>query len=327
MRRRVALTDRILARLPGPRWVWVVAWIAFPWLQPLTFSLGRSIADDPVALWADVIQPRLFPLIVFCYAVALSLFAARKFARDVTRAEPFLVAIGDGDTRSEPIRGVDSTMGPLVLASAIAVATAVVVTLNYDPVTAVVSAPVIFIVNVPTMTAFYGYLALLVGLDRLGRRHLALDPFPADRQLGLRPVGRLAFGGFAVFAAGLAPIMVANTRTPIDLAVAVPVAALGTAAFFGSLVRLHNRMREAKERYLAVAHELYAAAYAPIAEKPTLERLMEQSERLDAAEKLEKRAEAIYTWPFEPAVLTQVVVVITSVCASLAIRLLTAAGG
>lgn len=326
VRKRVAFTDRILARLPGPRWVWTPVWIATPWLQPVAFTLGRHAAGDQVEIWQDVIEPRLLPLIVFSYAVGLSLFAARKFAQDVTRAEPLLVSIGDQDEPSEPIRGVDSTLVPLALSASIMLITAVVMTINYDLLTALTSAPIIFIVNLPTMAAFSGYIALLAGLDRLGRRRLALEHFPADRHLGLRPVGRLAFGGFAVFAAGLGPIIVANTREPIDLTVAVPVALLGTIAFFGSLVRLHNRMREAKERYLGVAHDLYAAAYAPIADQPTLQRLMEQAERLDAAEKLEKRAEAIYTWPFEPAVLTQIVVVITSVSASMAIRLLTSAG-
>jgi hypothetical protein len=54
--------------------------------------------------------------------------------------------------------------------------------------------------------------------------------------------------------------------------------------FFLSLVRLHHQMVAVKAEELALARELYAEAYAPVRESPTLETLTTQSSALAAAE-------------------------------------------
>jgi hypothetical protein len=66
--------------------------------------------------------------------------------------------------------------------------------------------PVTLLVNLPLLTAVWVYLALLLGLDRLGRRTLSLTAFPEDLSLGLGEVGRLAFTAFWIYAAGFVPV-------------------------------------------------------------------------------------------------------------------------
>jgi hypothetical protein len=80
---------------------------------------------------------------------------------------------------------------------------------------AVVWLPVAVLLNVPLMTAVWVYLALLLGLHRLGRRTLSLAAFPQDLSLGLGEVGRLAFTAFWIYGAGFAPLLVVNFTNPI----------------------------------------------------------------------------------------------------------------
>ena len=53
----------------------------------------------------------------------------------------------------------------------------------------------------------------------------------------------------------------------------------------------------------------------------TLEILEERSGLLSAAEALERRAEAIQTWPFSDALLTRIVVIGLSVVTAIVVRL------
>jgi hypothetical protein len=80
-------------------------------------------------------------------------------------------------------------------------------------------------------------------------------------------------------------------------------------------------MAEAKRKQAARARQLYAEAYEPLRFSPSLEALARQAPLLAAAEALEKRADAIQTWPFSNALLARAVVIATSVVAAVITRL------
>jgi hypothetical protein len=163
----------------------------------------------------------------------------------------------------------------------------------------------------------------MVGLFRFGSRPLALEQYSGDRSLGLRPVGRLAFAGFGAFVANFAPLGLLSVggRSWVDLVVVSAFLVLGTFAVFGSLLRVRSQMATAKRRQVARARALYAEAYEPLRSSPTLEVLQRQAPLLSAAEALEKRADAIQTWPFSNALLARAVVLASSVLAGVLGRL------
>ena len=86
-------------------------------------------------------------------------------------------------------------------------------------------------------------------------------------------------------------------------------------AFFLSLVRLHHRMVEVKAEELELARDLYAKAYEPVRQTPTLETLEQQRSLLSAADGLEKRAKGIHDWPIDEGTFARVLTIATSVLA------------
>ena len=115
-----------------------------------------------------------------------------------------------------------------------------------------------------------------------------------DPRLGLRPLGDVAFTALWILLAWLVPLVLTGLTDLVGFVIGVAVLAAAMTAFFLSLVRLHHRMVEVKEE-LAVARELYAQAYAPVRESPTLETLEQQRRLLSAADALENRAKGIRT--------------------------------
>jgi hypothetical protein len=177
------------------------------------------------------------------------------------------------------------------------------------------------VIYLPITTLFWTYLMLMFGLNRLGTRHLALDAYGGDKSLGLLPVGKLAFTGFWVFTANLAPILLVSLSSFVSLAVGLLVFIAGAVAFFGSLWRVHQQMGRARQHQLLWAQTLYEQAYEPLMTTQSLEVLEQRSGLLGAAEALERRAQAIQTWPFSDALLTRIVVIGLSVVTAIIARL------
>ena len=184
--------------------------------------------------------------------------------------------------------------------------------------------PVTFLVNLPLMTAVWAYLALLVGLDRLGRRTLSLTAFPEDLSLGLGlgEVGRLAFTAFWIYGAGFAPVLVINFAYPLRLLLSLGLFLLGVLVFFGCLQGLHRQLVTARRRYLEWAGQLYARAYEPV-RSGSLVALGEQAQPLQAAEVIQRRAEAIQQWPFQQHRLAQIAGIVGTVVAFVATGIIT----
>jgi hypothetical protein len=264
----------------------------------------------------------------FSFAILLSLWGATQIARRLGELRSRLAGLAGEDTDPMgPFHGIDSTAAPLILTAATVVVFGAQAVVEEDWSRGIVAGGAWLFIGLAMWTFFWAYLKLQIGLHRLGRRPLSLEPYPGDRSLGLRPVGRLAFTGFWTFVAALAPLLVATGPDRFGLSVGLLVLLGGVAAFFLSLRRLNRQMVAAKERELTWVRYLYAQAFRPVREAGTLEALQHQASLLSAAEALEKRAERIQEWPFDEGMFTRVVAISSTVVAAILARLLLAPFG
>jgi hypothetical protein len=301
------LTERLLGRLPGPRVAWVLGWAAVPvvaGLLPSAYVASVGARSLPVRLLAGL---------VFAYVVVLAFWAVGRFARESNLVERSVdqLAAGPEQVAGPVFRGMASTLGPLALTLVFVTVTVWRTAVVGDLWAALVWLPVAVLLNLPLMTAVWAYLALLLGLYRLGRRTLSLAAFPQDLSLGLGEVGRLAFTAFWIYAAGFAPVLVVNFTNPIGLLLILALFLLGVVVFFACLEGLHRQLLAARRHYLAWAGQLYARAYEPV-RSGSLVALVEQAQALQAAEVIQRRAEAIQQWPFQQRRLAQMAGIVGS---------------
>ncbi len=259
-------------------------------------------------------RPEPLTGLVFAYAVMLAFWAVGRFTREsdtVERSVDQLTA-GPEQAATPVFRGMASTRGPLALTLVFVAVTVWRTAVLADPWAALLWLPVSLLVNLPLLTAFWVYLALLLGLNRLGRRTLSLTAFPQDLSLGLGEVGRLAFTAFWIYGAGFAPVLVINFANPLGLLLILGLFLLGVLVFFACLQGLHQQLMAARRHYLAWAGQLCARAYEPI-RSGSLAALGEQAQLLQAAEVIQRRAEAIQQWPFQQRRLVQMAGIVGTV--------------
>jgi hypothetical protein len=309
----VPLTERILARLPGRRLAWVVAWALVPWLN---LAVIVVLGDGE---WARTGVPleEVLDRTAVTFAVLLSLWGTARITDDLRTLGPSLARVIEQD---EPdverlFDGIDRTMVPLLVTAAAAVVLPLDEALGGEPAAAAIQAATWLIIGIPLGTAIWVYLTLQVGLNRLGRGQLTLQGYRGDRSLGLRPVGRLAFTGFWMLLGSVGPLVLTNVSDLPGVVVGIGVLVAGVGLFFLSLRRLNRQMMAVKQRELEQARNLYRYAYEPVREEPTLEVLQRQAGLLGAAEAMEKRAERIQEWPFDEATFARVVTIASSVAA------------
>jgi hypothetical protein len=110
----------------------------------------------------------------------------------------------------------------------------------------------------------------------------------------------------------------------VGLAIVLLVLAGGLGSFVFSLFGLHRQIAAVKDHELELARRLYAEAYEPLREAPTLEALERQHTLLGAADALEKRIRAVHDWPVAEGTWAWVIGITTSVvaiaCARLVLR-------
>ena len=82
--------------------------------------------------------------------------------------------------------------------------------------------------------------------------------------------------------------------------------------FFACLHGLHRQLLAARRHYLDWAGQLYARAFEPI-RSGSLAALEEQAQALQAAEVIQRRAEAIQQWPFQQRRLAQIAGIVGTV--------------
>lgn len=315
------LTQRVLERLPGPMWVWRTAWALLPVLQvvvlvPLYDRAGYNPYGRLMFL-AGIVGN-----LTFAYAILHAMWGAAKVAREAGALGPRLASLGATVTEdAETFRHLNSGRAPLVMALVLTVLFGTDTAVLTDWRIALAKAPFDFLVYLPLSVWVWSYLMLMVGLHRLGKRSLRLEAYSGDRSLGLRPVGRLAATGFWIFVANITPILLTNIPYGFGLVVGVAFFAAGIAAFFASLYSLHRQMQGVRQQQLARVRDLYAQAYEPIRFQPDLVTLQAQAPLLSAAEALERRAEAIQTWPFSNLIFTRIVVLASGVLTSVIVKL------
>jgi len=284
---------------------WVLAWAALPVAAGLLpGSYLATVGPQPIPV-------RLLTGLVYAYAVLLALWAVGRFTTDSDTVERSLDQLA---ARPEPaatpvFRGMAGTGGPLAFTLLFTVVTVWRTAALGELWAALLWSPVSFLVNLPLLTAVWVYLALLLGLNRLGRRTLSLTAFPEDLSLGLGEVGRLAFTAFWIYGAGFAPVLLINLAYPLRLLLSLGLFLLGVLVFFGCLDGLHRQLLTARRHYLELAGQLYAHAYEPM-RSGSLAALAGQAQPLQAAEVIQRRAEAIQQWPFQQRQLAQIAAIV-----------------
>ena len=295
------LAERILSALPGRRQGWIAIWALVPWL-----NAGANLALDTEtksAVWGQSGTVVVLNYAALSVAIALAIWGSRRIAARVEES-----------CGTVPFREVDSVTAPLLGAVGVAVAFGTSAFVEDGAIAAVLRGVTWLVVGAALWTFLWTYVSLQLGLYRLGGEHVT-DAARVDPGLGLRPLGNVAFTGLWILLAWLVPLVLTGLSDVVGVAIGAAVLAAALATFFLSLVRLHRRMVEAKAEELTLARELYAQAYAPVRETPTLETLERQRTLLAAADALETRAKAIHDWPIDEGTLARVITIATSVVA------------
>jgi hypothetical protein len=293
------LTELVLDRLGAPRWLWIGLWAALPVAAPVLLlgALALSGDSDRVPSAIDVFIPQA----VLSYVVLLLLWGNGRLGRQADALVPHLSRL-----TGAPVRLGLPAWSDIAGPAALAIALTAVALASWIPrvglVVAIVIVPPFLATFLAIMTFVWTYLALLLGLDRLGRERLLLEGFPQDTSLGLAPVGALAFTGFGLLLAGALPVPVSNADDLVSVVVSLAVLALSVVLLLLSMWRLHRQMVDAKARHVAATQAAYAAAYEPYRVDGSLSTLEAQSSVLGAAEALTERANQIREWPIDQRV-------------------------
>jgi hypothetical protein len=311
------LTERILARLPGSRSAWLVGWAAVPVL------LTSVVAPAATRNTTEPMPSDPLRGLIFAYALLVSVWAARRFHHRVVEIRANVRQLMSSANEPDPFRGLTDTGKPLTTAGIMAVVSAAVMGYLYGPLAAITVAPFLFVANVAYFTAFWAYVSIITALHRIGGSTLALNLFPEDPTLGLRPLGRLSLTVSWVYLAVFLPALAAASNW-VTFLVSFIAFIGGVLVFVLSLWRIHVQMRKARERYVAWARSLYAAVCQPVKGDGSLEALRTNAAALSAAEALERRADRIQRWPFEEGTTLRTLTIVTSVTAMAIARMLLA---
>ena len=311
------LTERMLARLPGDRRAWIVAWALVPWL-----NAGANLLLETEARSGNWEQSRT--LVVLNYAavslaVVISLWGSARIARRVGSLHEATSL--DVDATSK-FREIGSGAGPLILSVAAAIAFGGSALLEDGWVPALLRGTTWLVLGLAIWTFVWIYGVLQVGFHRLGRERLLPDAARVDPTLGMRPFGALAGMALWMLLVWLVPLLLTGLRDVVGVVLGAAALVGALAAFCYSVFRLHRQMLEVKDGEVASARALYATAYEPVRAEPTLAVLDQQHGLLGAADALEKRAQAIHEWPIDEGTLARVVTITTSVVAMAIARML-----
>jgi hypothetical protein len=319
MRRLRPATERILARLPGPRMLWIVAWALVPWLNAGANLLLETGARS--AVWEQSRTLVVLNYVALSVAIVITLWGSERIARRLETLRTTTSNVLEAEAGGR-FRGMNSVVGPLVATAATAIGFAVSPLVGDGWTAAILRGGTWLVIGVPLWTFLWTYASLQLGLDRLGRERLVPDAARVDPALGLRPIGDVAFLGLWMLLAWLVPVVLTGLPDVVGVAIGGAILAGALAAFFFSLFRLHRQMVAMKASELAIARELYAEAYEPVRAAPTLQALERQHGLLGAADALEKRAQAIHEWPIDEGTVARVITITTSVIAMAVARLL-----
>lgn len=306
------LSERVLARLDGPRAVWVALWALVPWANAGANLLLGS--DRTSAVWEQSAVLVLLNYSAISLGVAVSLWGANVLAHRLETLQVGASEVLVGE-ESAPFRGVNRVAGPVVAAVVTAVALGGTALVDEGWAQALVRGVTWFVLGVALFSFVWTYGSVLLGLDRLGRARLQPNALHVDPGLGLQPLGGVASTGLWMLLVWLVPVVLTGLPDLLGAVIGLLVLAAALATFFLSMLGLHRQMAAVKRRELSLARELYARAYAPVHTSPTLDVLERQRNLLAAADALEQRARSIHEWPVPERTPTLVITVVTSVVA------------
>ena len=304
------LSERALARLAGPRAVWIASWALVPWLNAGANLLLGS--ERTSAIWEQSTLLIVLNYAALSFASGFTLWGAGHLARRVNALRSAVELPRDDP---EPFRGMNSVIGPLVVSATAAIVFAVSTYAQDGVAPALIRGATWFLIGVPMWSYVWVYASLLLGLNRLGRERLVPDAVRIDPGLGLQPLGRIASTGLWMLLIWLVPVLLTGLPDVAGVVIGMVVLAGALGTFFLSLFGLHRQMVETKASELEIARDLYAQAYAPVRAEPTLAALERQRTLLGAADALEKRASAIHEWPIDEGTSARVITITTSVIA------------
>jgi len=169
------LTERVLARLPGERWVWVLAWALVPWA-----NAGINLlldAETKSAVWAQSGRVVILNYVALSFAVVLAIWGSRRIASRVA------------DLRgAAAFRDLNSETAPLVGTAMTAVAFGVSALVADGALAAILRGVTWLVVATALWTFLWSYVSLQLGLYGLGGERIA-EGARMDPGLGLRPLG------------------------------------------------------------------------------------------------------------------------------------------
>jgi hypothetical protein len=323
--RTLPITERILARLGRPRWMWVVLWSLIPLASPIVFSTAVGLSERPIE--ADAFANLVATQAAIAYACLVFLVGGGVLTRQVEVLRREIPQIAPEVRPEDLFRATGSVRGPLILTAISAAVVSGGGWLRYGPLPPLASLPLLVVYLLPILGFIWLYLTILVEIDRLGRRPLVLDSFPQDPTLGLDRLGWAASVGLVLVLVAAAPVMLAASDEPVTLTISLTIVGSAVAIFFLSMWRLHRQMASAKARFVVITRGLYSGAYEPLRSEPTVTTLEAQANALGAAQGLEERARNLLTWPIAEGTLRFMAVVVTGVVTSLVVRGLFAALG
>lgn len=313
------LTERILASLPGRRVLWIAAWALVPWL-----NAGANLLLDTgerSAVWEQSRVVVVLNYAALSLAMVVTVLGVERIAQRVAALEATTSKVLSG-VPSGAFREMKGVRGPLAAAVVTALAFGVSALVRDGWTAAFLRGATWVVLGIAMWTFLWTYGSLQLGLNRLGRAQLRRDSAVVDLGPALRPLGAVAFMALWLLLAWLVPVLVTGLPDVVGLAIGLLVLAGGLGSFVFSLFGLHRQIAEVKDRELELARRLYAEAYEPLREAPTLEALERQHTLLGAADALEKRARAVHDWPVAEGTWAWVIGIATSVVAIACARLI-----
>lgn len=318
----IPITERLLRRIPGPRWALITIWALAVLMTPIVLAGARLVSGAATDL--DGVA-ELAPQSVLAYVVALLLVGVARLVDHATALRPVVERLTNDRTQLSGEAPPWNVAGPVALSAIVILVTSWGSWSQNGVLATIVVLPFLALAVLPVMTFVWTYVRLLIGLDQLGRARLALEPFPQDRSLGLGVVGSLGFSGFALLVAAAVPTLVATTRNPTTFAITLAILGVNIPILFASMWRLHRQMSGAKAHYVDEARTLYAAAYEPLRSHPSVPVLRAQAQVLDAARALEERAEHIQVWPVDEWLIAMIGFVVAGVTSGVVVQFIVVA--
>ena len=321
-RERDVLTERVIGRLPGPRVLWIIAWAVAPiGLSGVLSSMAAESSE------VSVFEIEAIGAAISVYVVGLALWAAPYLTREARRLKTLVTELAETGTDPRWLGGIASTAGPVLLAVSITILEDVGLVPPLGVMDLLVLFWIQFLEHLPLATGVWVVWTILVSVYRLGQVDLRLDSHSGDSTLGLEPIGRMAVLAFGIFAAGLAPILLANTDSGVAVAINGGTFLIVVGVFVGALWGIHRQMLKTRDEALSQARRQLGRVSTRIASstEPTLND--RDATLLLATDILERRAREIAAWPMTGGLYVRTGAILSGVLILLITRVIATALG